>query len=62
MMSGWGLGQARLAGAAAIVDACVGRGHVFLMGPEVNQRAQSHAAFKFLFNSLYLAAAQEGCR
>ncbi len=57
LMSGWALGQKRLDGAAAIVDACVGRGHVFLMGPEVNQRAQSHAAFKFLFNGLYLSAA-----
>jgi len=28
------------------------------MGPEVNQRAQSHADFKFLFNGLYLSAAK----
>jgi hypothetical protein len=63
LMSGWALGQKRLDGAAAIVDACVGRGHVFLMGPEVNQRAQSHAAFKFLFNGLYLGAAKTStCR
>jgi hypothetical protein len=58
LMSGWAYGQARLKGADAIVDACVGKGHVFLMGPEVNQRAQSHAAFKFLFNGLYLSAAR----
>lgn len=62
LMSGWAYGQARLKGADAIVDACVGKGHVFLMGPEVNQRAQSHAAFKFLFNGLYLSAARgEAC-
>ena len=62
LMSGWAYGQARLKGADAILDACVGKGHVFLMGPEVNQRAQSHAAFKFLFNGLYLSAAKgEAC-
>ena len=60
LMSGWAYGQGRLRGAEAILDACVGKGHVFLMGPEVNQRAQSHAAFKFLFNGLYLSAAKGG--
>ena len=30
----------------------LGKGKLFLMGPEVAQRAQSHAAFKFLFNGL----------
>jgi hypothetical protein len=30
----------------------VGKGKLFLMGPEVTQRAQSHASFKFLFNGL----------
>jgi len=59
LMSGWAYGQARLKGADAILDACVGKGHLFLMGPEVNQRAQSHSAFKFLFNGLYLAAATD---
>ncbi len=61
LMSGWALGQQRLNGATAIVDACVGKGHLFLMGPEVNQRAQSHAAFKFLFNGLYYGPSS-GCR
>jgi hypothetical protein len=61
LMSGWALGQKRLDGAAAVVDACVGKGHLFLMGPEVNQRAQSHAAFKFLFNGLYYGASAGGC-
>jgi hypothetical protein len=63
LLSGWAFGGKHLSGAVAIADACVGKGHVFLMGPEVNQRAQSHAAFKFLFNGLYLSAASgtEGC-
>jgi len=37
LLSGWAFGQAHLKGADAIVDACVGKGHLFLMGPEVNQ-------------------------
>lgn len=52
LRSGWALGQDRLEGAAAVVDVDVGQGKLFLMGPEVAQRAQSHAAFKFLFNAL----------
>ncbi len=59
LLSGWALGQKRLDGASAILEACVGPGRLVLMGPEVNQRAQSHAAFKFLFNSLYYGAATE---
>lgn len=57
LRSGWAFGQERLEGATAVVDACVGPGHLFLMGPEVNQRGQSHAAFKLLFTGLYLGAA-----
>ncbi|MFN3582524.1 M14 metallopeptidase family protein [Phenylobacterium sp.] len=52
LRSGWAVGQEKLSGAGAIVEVDVGRGKLFLMGPEVAQRAQSHAAFKFLFNGL----------
>jgi len=62
LMSGWAFGQKYLKGANAIVDACFDGGHLFLMGPEVNQRAQSHAAFKFLFNGLYYGPASRACR
>jgi hypothetical protein len=61
LMSGWAFGQQRLKGADAIVDACVDGGHLLLMGPEVNQRAQSHAAFKFLFNGLYYRPPAGAC-
>ena len=56
LMSGWALGQELLEGASAILQSCVGNGQLVLYGPEVNQRAQSHAAFKFLFNGLYAGA------
>ncbi|WP_411289346.1 M14 metallopeptidase family protein [Phenylobacterium sp.] len=52
LRSGWAVGQDRLNGAAAVVDLDVGRGKLFLLGPEVAQRAQPHASFRFLFNGL----------
>ncbi|MDG2522943.1 M14 family metallopeptidase [Caulobacter segnis] len=52
LRSGWAVGQEKLSGTGAIVEKDVGKGKLFLMGPEVAQRAQSHAAFKFLFNGL----------
>jgi hypothetical protein len=60
LRSGWAWGQDRLDGAAAVVDADVGKGKLFLMGPEVNMRAQPHGTFKFLFNALYYGPASRG--
>nr|MEA2798553.1 hypothetical protein [Phenylobacterium sp.] len=53
LRSGWAWGQERLDGSAAVVDADVGKGKLFLMGPEVNMRAQPHGTFKFLFNAIF---------
>jgi hypothetical protein len=36
----------------------VGQGKVVLLGPEVAFRAQPHATFKLLFNSLYYGSAK----
>jgi hypothetical protein len=58
LRSGWASGQHRLQGAAAIVDAAVGRGRVLLFGPEVTFRAQAHGTFKFLFNGIHMANAE----
>ena len=52
LRSGWAWGQKALNGTAAIVDGSLGRGHVFLLSPEVTQRAQPHATFKLLFNAI----------
>jgi len=60
LRSGWAVGQERLGGAGAVVEVNVGKGKLFLMGPEVAQRAQSHAAFKFLFNGLQYGPAAAG--
>lgn len=55
--SGWAWGEKALDGATAVVDADLGRGKVFLMGPEVTMRGQSALSFKFLFNALYYGPA-----
>jgi hypothetical protein len=60
LRSGWAWGQAYLDGGAAIVDAAVGRGRLFLFGPEIAFRAQPHGTFKFLFNGIYLGATSNG--
>jgi hypothetical protein len=57
LRSGWAWGQNYLDGGAAIVDATVGKGRVFLLGPEVTFRGQPHGTFKFVFNGIYLGSA-----
>jgi hypothetical protein len=59
LRSGWAWGQEALDGGAAIVAASVGRGKVFLFGPEILQRGQPHGTFKFLFNAIYWGTATE---
>jgi hypothetical protein len=56
--SGWAWGQQYLDGGTAVVEAPVGEGHVFLLGPEVNFRDQPHATYKLLFNGLYYGSAK----
>ncbi len=57
LASGWAWGQQYLNGGTAIAEASVGEGKVVLLGPEIAFRAQPHATFKFLFNSLYYGGA-----
>src|SRR5215467_3022145 len=56
--SGWAWGQQYLDGGAAAVEATVGAGRVFLLGPDVTFRGQPHATFKLLFNGVYYGAAK----
>lgn len=51
-LSGWVLGEERIAGAPAIVEARVGRGRVVLFGFQPNYRAQSIATWPLLFDAL----------
>ena len=58
LRSGWAWGQHRLYGGVAVAEAKVGKGQLFLFGPEVLFRGQSHGTFKFIFNGIYLGGAQ----
>ena len=57
LRSGWAWGQQYLDGAVAAVQSDVGKGKVYLFGPEITFRGQPHGTFKFLFNAIYLAGA-----
>lgn len=59
LRSGWAWGQAYLEGGSAVVDAPVGKGRLFVFGPEITFRGQPHGTFKFLFNAIYLGPAAE---
>jgi len=52
------VGQEQLAGTIAVADIDVERGKLFLLGPEVVQRAQAYGTFKFLFNALHYGGAE----
>jgi hypothetical protein len=55
LRSGWAWGQHRLEGAAAVVEAPLGKGRALMFGPEITYRGQSHGTFKFLFNGIHYA-------
>jgi hypothetical protein len=55
--SGWAWGQHFLEGGAAVLEAAVGRGKLFLYGPEVTFRAQPHGTFKLVFNGIHYGTA-----
>ena len=57
LRSGWAWGQERLKGGLAVAEARVGRGTVYLFGPEILFRGQPHGTFKFFFNGIHLARA-----
>jgi hypothetical protein len=52
LRSGWAWGETYLEGGVAAAQASVGRGTLYLYGPEITFRAQPHGTFKFLFNLL----------
>ena len=57
LRSGWTWGESYLNGGVIIAEAEVGRGKLFLFGPEIAFRAQPHGTFKFLFNGIYYGPA-----
>ena len=59
LRSGWAWGQAYLDKGVAIAEATVGKGKLYLFGPEITFRAQPHGTFKFLFNGIYADKQQD---
>ncbi|MGH7467129.1 MAG: M14 family metallopeptidase [Longimicrobiales bacterium] len=57
LRSGWAWGQQYLENTVAVAEADVGRGKLFVFGPEILFRAQPHGTFKLLFNGIYYGSA-----
>ena len=53
LRSGWAFGQAYLQDDVAAFEANVGKGKLFVYGPEITFRGQTHGTYKMLFNQLY---------
>jgi hypothetical protein len=53
LRSGWAFGQAYLQDGVAAFEAKVGKGKLFVYGPEITFRGQTHSTYKMLFNQLY---------
>jgi len=61
LASGWLHGESYMTGRAALVEVPQGHGRMILVGFGALHRAQPHATFKVLFNSIFYAAqAAEG--
>ncbi|HSM60027.1 MAG TPA: M14 metallopeptidase family protein [Longimicrobiales bacterium] len=60
LMSGWALGEERLAGRAAMVRARIGAGDVVLFGFRPQHRGQSRGTYKLIFNALYESTVRRG--
>jgi len=58
LRSGWAWGQKYLQDGVAVAEANVGKGKLFLFGPEITFRGQPHGTFKFLFNGIYYGGAE----
>jgi hypothetical protein len=58
--SGWAWGQEYLENTVAVAEADVGRGKLFVFGPEILFRAQPHGTFKLFFNGIYYGGATSG--
>jgi hypothetical protein len=54
LRSGWAWGQSYLKNGVSSFEYGLGKGRLVVFGPEIVFRAQSHAGFKRLFNSLYI--------
>lgn len=54
LRSGWAFGQKYLKDGVEAFSAQVGKGNLYVFGPEITFRGQSHGTFKLLFNQMYI--------
>jgi len=59
LKSGWAWGERYLENGVGALEADYGEGKIFLFGPKITFRSQSHGTFGFLFNSIYYGAADD---
>ena len=59
LRSGWAWGQEKLQGGVAMLEAEVGEGTLYMFGPQVTYRGQTHATFPLVFNGILLSTARE---
>jgi hypothetical protein len=57
LRSGWAWGQEKLQDGVTMLEAEVGKGKLYLFGPEVLFRAQPHGTFKLVFNGIFNSTA-----
>jgi hypothetical protein len=60
LRSGWIIGEDRLRGTGAVLEAVMGRGRIIMHTFRVQSRAQTWGTFKLLFNSLFYGPAAAG--
>jgi hypothetical protein len=58
LRSGWAWGEQYLRGSVQVAEAAVGKGKLFLYGPQIAFRGQPHSTFKLLFNGIYYGGAE----
>lgn len=54
LRSGWAFGQQYLKNEVGAFSAQIGKGNLYVFGPEITFRGQSHGTFKLLFNQMYI--------
>ena len=60
LQSGWIIGEEKLRGTGAVLEATIGKGRVIMHTFRVQNRAQTWGTFKLLFNSIFYGPAMVG--
>ncbi|MDZ7358713.1 MAG: hypothetical protein ONB33_14040, partial [candidate division KSB1 bacterium] len=59
LLSGWLTGMQYLANRSALIDVPIGRGKIVLIGFPALFRGQAYRTFRFLFNAIFYATAEQ---